>query len=68
MGSDSKHGKHKDVGSNCANVDVCPDLLIGAIAAAAAAAFYFIYVAITKAGRRRRKRHALAQDVVYKGN
>ena len=72
--SGTKHGKDKDLGTNCATIDICPDILIAAIFAAAAAVFVLLYMAITKAGRRR-KRNATTfpileqvQDVVYNGS
>ena len=46
----------KDVGTNCALIDICPDFLIGAIFAAGAAAFALLYAAITKAGRRKKRK------------
>ena len=52
-------GKHKsDKGDdNCDDfeLDICPDLLLAAIASAAAAAFALLYTAITMAGRRKRR-------------
>ena len=81
-GSYSKHGS-EDQGTNCATIDICPDLLFGALFAAGAAAFAALYVAITMAGRRRKKREAtkdkfvinnddydkysLMQDIVFAG-
>jgi hypothetical protein len=38
------------------NLNICPDLILAAIALAFAAGFYFLYMAITKKGRRRRRR------------
>ena len=54
-GSYGKHG-NEDQGTNCATVDICPDLLFGAIFAAGAAAFAALYIAITMAQAKRRKR------------
>ena len=45
-------------GDNCFDLDICPDLILAAIATAAAAAFYFLYIAITMAQRRRKRRDA----------
>ena len=71
---DSGSSKYeKDVGTNCAQIDICPDFLIGAIFAAGAAAFYFLYVAITKAGRRKKRRAekfpllSQVQNILYHG-
>jgi hypothetical protein len=63
-------------GGGCFTIDICPDILIAAIAAAAAGAFFFLYEAITMAGRRRRrKRHSrqfdnasIVFDLVASGN
>ena len=45
------------VGSgSCLSIDICPDLILAAIAAAAGAAVFVIYQAITVAGRKRKKR------------
>ena len=49
-----------DPGS-CFSLDICPDLILAAIAAAAAAAAFLIYNAIVAAGRRR-KRSGDSQD------
>ena len=72
IGSGTNKGKEKDVGTNCATIDICPDILIGAIFAAAAVAFYLLYMAITKAGRRKRQAEKFpllsqVQDILYKG-
>ena len=42
----------------CYNVDICPDILLAAIAVAASVAFFLLYQAITMvpAGKKRRKR------------
>ena len=66
-GSYSKHG-NEDQGTNCATIDICPDLLFGAIFAAGAAAFAALYVAITMAGRRRKKREATKDKFVVNNN
>ena len=52
------HGGHglENTGTNCFNVYLCPDLLMGAFAFAFAAIYYIIYEAVTMAARRRRKR------------
>ena len=44
-----------DPGS-CFSLDICPDLILAAIAVAAAIAAFVLYQTITMAGRRRRKR------------
>ena len=49
-----------DPGS-CFSLDICPDLILAAIAAAAAAAAFLIYNAIVAAGRRRKR----SQDDSY---
>ena len=57
----SESSKHKSssslLGDNCFDVDICPDLILAAIATFSAAAFYALYVAITMNpnGRRRRR-------------
>lgn len=58
VGSHSKQhkvGKPNPAMDMCFELEVCPDLLFGAIAAAASAAFYFIYTAITMAGRKKKR-------------
>ena len=42
-------------GGSCFSIDICPDLILAAIAAAAAAAAFFLYITITAAGRRRKR-------------
>ena len=59
LGSDSQsHGSYGGGGgfgsSSCFTIDICPDLILAAIAAAGAAAAYLLYTAIT-AGRRRKR-------------
>ena len=51
------HGSYSggSSGSDCFTIDICPDLLIAAIAAAAAAAFFLIYQGITMAPARRKR-------------
>ena len=44
------------MGTNCATIDICPDILIGGIFAAGAAALGLLYTLITMVGRRRKKR------------
>ena len=42
-------------GSSCFSLNICPDLLLAAVAAGGAAAVYLLYTAITtKAGRKKR--------------
>merc|ERR1711962_1397956 len=55
----SGSNSYGDVGGNtgsCFSIDVCPDLILAAIAAAAAGAAFVIYQAITARGKKRRKR------------
>ena len=78
-GSYGSKGGHEDQGTNCATIDICPDLLFGGLFAAGAAAFAAIYIAITMAARKRKRREAktsndnnytqfsLIQDIVYAG-
>lgn len=40
---------------SCFSIDICPDLILAAIAAAAAAAAFLIYQAIVTKGKRRRR-------------
>ena len=41
--------------SSCFSIDICPDLVLGAITAAATAAGLLIYLAIVAAGRRKKR-------------
>ena len=77
-GSYGKHGGNEDQGTNCATIDICPDLLFGGLFAAGAAAFAALYIAITMAAEKRKRREArasndnesqfsLIQDIVYAG-
>ena len=63
------HGSYSGGGGSgsCFTIDICPDLLIAAIAAAAAGAFYLIYTGITKASAKRRKRSLMPDidDLTY---
>ena len=79
-GSYGKHG-NEDQGTNCATIDICPDLLFGGLFAAGAAAFAALYIAITMAAMKRKRREAkdnfaindnysqfsLIQDIVFAG-
>ena len=80
-GSYSKHG-NEDQGTNCATIDICPDLLFGGLFAAGAAAFAALYIAITMAGMKRKRREtkeniaindnsynkfSLVQDIFFAG-
>jgi hypothetical protein len=61
VGSDNiqkivKYGMPNPAMEMCYELQICPDLILAAIAAAAAAAFYFLYTAITKKGKKRRRR------------
>ena len=59
QGSDSSsYGSYGGYGSDpgsCFSLDICPDLILAAIAAAAAAAAFLIYNAIVAAGRRKKR-------------
>lgn len=50
-----KVGKPNPAMDMCFELQVCPDLLFGALAAAAAGAFYFIYTAVTMAARKKKR-------------
>lgn len=58
------HGSFSGFGSmmECFTIDICPDLLLGAIAAAAAVAFVLIYQGITMAVRRRKRSENVSED------
>ena len=51
------HGSFSGGGmaSSCFSIDICPDLILAAIAVAAAGAAFIIYQAITVAGRRKKR-------------
>ena len=68
LGSETK--EYGGGGTNCYSVDICPDLLLAAIAAAAALAFYLIYMAITMVpvGRKRRKRNIDNENTTFYGD
>jgi hypothetical protein len=67
-GSDSNsYGSHSGGGygsspGSCFSLDICPDLILAAIAAAAAAAAFLIYNAIVAAGRRRKRSDGSFED------
>ena len=67
VGSDSRPygsygGGSSSFGSNsCFSIDICPDLIIAAVAAAAAAGVYLIYTAIVAKGKRRRRKRSLSE-------
>ena len=73
LDSGTKSSYGNSVGTDCANIDICPDFLIGAIFAAGAAAFLLFYLAITKAGRRKKRNveqfpmMSQVKDVLYQG-
>ena len=52
--SPPKTGKKNPAQDDCFELQICPDLLLAALAAAAAAAFTSLYIAITMNGRKRR--------------
>ena len=58
FGSETLNQKFEKLlgGGHCATVDICPDLIICAIAAGAALGFIALFQGITMAGRKRRKR------------
>ena len=57
---------------SCLSIDICPDLLLGAIAAAAAGMFYLLYINITKASTGRKKKRSdnvnVIKDLIAIGN
>ena len=56
--SSSSYGSYGGGGldpGSCFSLDICPDLILAAIAAAAAAAAFLIYNAIVAAGKRRKR-------------
>ena len=54
----SETSSHGGGGHHCYSVDICPDLILAAIAAAASVAFFLLYQGITMVvGRKRRKRN-----------
>ena len=53
--SGSYSSSMKDSGTNCATIDICPDLLLAGIFLAGAVGFYILYTEITMAGRRRKR-------------
>ena len=65
-GSDSNsYGSYSGHGASpgsCFSLDICPDLILAAIAAAAAAAAFLIYNAIVAAGRRRKRSDGSYED------
>ena len=73
LDSGTKSSYGNSVGTDCANIDICPDFLIGAIFAAGVAAFLLFYLAITKAGRRKKRNveqfpmMSQVKDVLYQG-
>ena len=54
-GSHSGDGYSDTPGGSCFSIDICPDLLLAALAAVAAAGFLAIYIAITMAGKRKKR-------------
>lgn len=48
-------GGYGSPGGSCFSIDICPDLILAAIAAAAAAGAFLLYMAITAAGRRKKR-------------
>ena len=68
----------KDQGTNCATIDICPDILIAGVFIAGVAAFLLLYQTITMVGRRKKRglKHELDlfgifekyyEDYVYNG-
>ncbi len=54
----TRYGKPNPIMEMCFELDICPDLILAAIALFGALAFAYLYTKITKAGRRRRRRDA----------
>lgn len=54
-------------GGSCFSIDICPDLILAAIAAAAAAAAFGLYIAITQAGRRRKRSDGSTEESFLDG-
>ena len=52
-------------GGSCFSIDICPDLILAAIAAAAAAAAFGLYIAITQAGRRKKRSDGSVEEESY---
>lgn len=52
----------------CFELEICPDLIMAAIAAAAAAAFYIIYEAISMKGKRKRSLASSMAEKMSLGN
>jgi hypothetical protein len=67
-GSDSNsYGSYSGHGASpgsCFSLDICPDLILAAIAAAAAAAAFLIYTAIVAAGRRKKRSDGSYEDSI----
>jgi len=59
-----KKGRPNPAQENCdgSDLEICPDLILGALGAALAAGFAALFTAITMAGRR--KRRSLSNEVV----
>ena len=55
FGSHSGGGYEDTPSGSCFSIDICPDLLLAALAAAAAAGFLAIFIAITMAGKRKKR-------------
>ena len=68
LGSETK-GYSGGSGGHCFTVDICPDLLLAAIAAAASVAFFLLYQGITMVvGRKRRKRNVEKESLLFDGD
>ena len=69
-----KKGKPNPAQEDCFELEICPDLILAAMAAAAAGAFTLLYTAITMAKRRKRRalnapldESSLIQDAFWLG-
>ena len=49
-------------------IDICPDIILSAVAVAGAGFFFLIYTSVTMAGRRRRKKRDLNESLCRPGD
>ena len=63
----NSHGSFSGGGGtgSCLSIDICPDLILAAIAVAAGGAVFLIYQAITVAGRRRKRDDHNEEDTFF---
>ena len=68
-GSETSHktGLPNPAMEMCFELEICPDLIMAALAAAGAAAFLFLYQAITLAAAKRKRRSSAAAAAVVSG-